>query len=181
MELLDDRFYRAGKLGADAILVTLPARTLIYLVLFVGTGEWPKGGGTPFNGGVNTGGGIVVLAADNLVQDVGFQAYLQHEMGHAFGLVHADANGFDLRSSDSLMSYNPAHRTNGFEPSPTPGRLLPEDLRLLAYNQKVFPKFKLDPERDFPAGYALNPKVSILGQMSLPGHPDYDGSWNGQH
>lgn len=44
----------------------------IYVVLFVGTGEWPKGGGTPFNGHVNTGGGVVVLAADNLVKDVGF-------------------------------------------------------------------------------------------------------------
>jgi hypothetical protein len=152
----------------------------IYVVLFCGTGEHPKGGGRPFNGGINTGGGIIVLAADNLEKDAGFQSTLQHELGHGFGLVHADENGFDMVTSDSLMAYNPAHHTKGFEPSPTPGKLVPEDLRLLALNKRVFPKFTLDPERDFPAGYRLNPRVCVLATMPLPGQPEYDGAWNGE-
>lgn len=77
------------------------------------------------------------------------------------------------------MSYNPKHRTNGFEPSQTPGLLVPEDLRLLSYNKRVFPKFTLDPDRDFPPGYRLNPRIALLGQMSLRGQPDYKGNWKG--
>ncbi|HMQ14895.1 MAG TPA: hypothetical protein PKC49_02875 [Phycisphaerae bacterium] len=152
----------------------------IYVVLFVGTGGHPKGGGRPLNGGVNTGGGIVILAADNLVLDAGFQSTLQHEIGHGLGLVHADENGLDMRTSDSLMSYNPAHHTNGFEPSPTPGMLAPEDLRLLALNRRALPDFHLDPQRDFPPGYALSPRIVVLPPMPIPGQPDYDGPWNGR-
>jgi len=152
----------------------------IYNVVFCGTGDQPKGGGRPFNGGVNTGGGIVVLAADNLLRDAGFQSTLQHELGHGFGLVHADQNGLDMQKSDSLMSYNPAHHSNGFEPSPTPGRLLPEDLRLLGYNKRAFPNFNFNRGRDVPPEYKLNSKIAILGAMSIRGQPEYKGTWNGE-
>jgi hypothetical protein len=151
----------------------------VYVVLFCGTGEAPKGGGAPLNGGANCGGGIVVLAADNLVEDVGFQACLEHEIGHAFGLPHADAWGWDMRTSDSLMSYNPAHRTNGFEPSATPGKLLPEELRMLDVNDGVFPKFTYDAAKDAPAGYALSRTVPVFPPMSLAGQREYTGSWDG--
>lgn len=152
----------------------------IYVVLFCGTGERPKGGGAPINGGANTGGGIVILAADNLVADVGFQACLQHEIGHAFGLAHANAYGWDMKGSESLMSYNPAHRTNGFEPSPTPGRLLPEELRMLDVNDSVFPEFTFDPSRDAPADYAMSPDVPVFPPIALKGQPEYTGSWDGR-
>jgi hypothetical protein len=152
----------------------------VYVVLFCGTGEKPKGGGAPLNGGANCGGGVVVLAADNLVEDVGFQACLQHEIGHAFGLPHADAWGWDMKTSDSLMSYNPAHRTNGFEPSATPGKLLPEELRMLDVNDGVFPSFTYDAQKDAPAGYALSGTVPVFPPMSLAGQREYTGSWDGR-
>lgn len=152
----------------------------VYVVLFCGTGEKPKGGGAPINGGANCGGGIVVLAAENLVADVGFQACLQHEIGHAFGLTHADAHGWDMKTSESLMSYNPAHRTNGFEASATPGMLLPEELRLLDANEGVFPRFAYDASRDAPAGYAMSELVPLMPPMSLAGQREYTGSWDGK-
>jgi hypothetical protein len=152
----------------------------VYVVLFCGTGEQPKGGGAPINGGANCGGGIVILAADNLRADAGFQACLQHELGHAFGLPHADAWGWDMHSSDSLMSYNPEHRTHGFEPSATPGRLLPEELRLLDVNERVFPSFQFDAARDVPAGYAMNSNVPVFPPIALAGQPEFKGSWDGK-
>jgi hypothetical protein len=152
----------------------------VYVVLFCGTGERPKGGGAPINGGANTGGGIVILAADNLELDVGFQACLQHEIGHAFGLPHANAFGWDMTTSDSLMSYNPSHRTHAFEPSATPGRLLPEELRMLDVNERVFPLFTYDPARDAPPDYAMSGIVPVFPPMSIPGQPDYTGSWDGK-
>ncbi len=151
-----------------------------YVVLFVGTGEWPKGGGVPINGGVNTGGGIVVMSTYSLGNDSAFQTTLQHEIGHAFGLTHADAYGWDMQTSDSLMSYNPKHHTKGLQHTPTPGRLMPEELRMLSYNKRVFPNWEFDESRDVPEGYTFSGLIPIHPSMSLSGQPDYKGSWNGE-
>jgi hypothetical protein len=68
---------------------------------------------------------------------------------------------------------------SGFKPSPAPGRLAPEDLRLLALNRRALPDFRLGPQRDFPPGYPLNPRIIVLAPMPIPGPPDYDGPLNG--
>jgi hypothetical protein len=168
--------------GAEAALLELMARDgvdrlscpYIYVVLFAGTGEWPGGGARPINGGLNTGGGIVVLAADVLATAPNFQSTLQHELGHAFGLPHVDVYGYDMMTNSSLMSYNPGHHTNFFAPSATPGAFIPEDRRALAMNRRAFPEFVAHPERDDPAGYELAPLV-MLGPMELYGQGDYTG------
>ena len=168
--------------GAEAAVLELFAHDhvdrftcpYVYVVLFVGTGLFPAGGGRPINGGINTGGGIVILAADALVESPNFQSTLQHELGHAFGLPHVDVYGYDMRTSRSVMSYNPSHHTNGFEPSPTPGGFIPEDLRALSLARRVFPEYTLNPARDYPPGYELAPMV-FLGPMPLTGQPGYNG------
>ncbi len=152
----------------------------VYVVLFCGTGERPKGGGAPINGGANCGGGIVILAAENLTADVGFQACLQHEIGHAFGLSHADAYGWNMQTSESLMSYNPSHRTHGFQASATPGKLLPEELWKLDVNERVFPSFYFDLSRDAPADYMMSETVPLFPPISLSGQENYTGSWDGK-
>jgi len=133
---------------------------------------FPVGGGRPLNGGFNTGGGIVILSSFNLDRSPNFQSTLQHELGHAFGLPHVDVYGYDMRSNDSLMSYNPGHHTNGFTPSRTPGKLIPEDLRGLALNKRVFPYLRFDPQKDVPQVYSMAARIVTLGPMRIPGQSD---------
>jgi hypothetical protein len=133
--------------------------------------DFPGGGGRPLNGGINTGGGIVELSSFALNRTPNFQSTLQHELGHAFGLPHVDVYGYDMNANDSIMSYNPAHLTSGFNASRTPGRLIPEDLRGLALNQRVFPKLRFDSEKHVPQGYSIAELIP-LGPMKIPGQPD---------
>jgi len=97
---------------------------------------------------------------------------LRHELGHSFGLPHVDVYGYDMKSNDSTMPYNPKHHTNGFEPSGTPGKLIPEDLRGLALDQRAFPTLRFDPEKDVPRGYTISAPVMILGPQKIPEQPD---------
>jgi hypothetical protein len=133
--------------------------------------DFPTGGGRPINGGYNTGGGLVVLSSFALDRIPNFQSTLQHEIAHSFGLPHVDVYGYSMRDNDSIMSYNQRHHTRNFAPSPTPGKLIPEDLRGLALNRRAFPKLRLDPARDVPAGYALAERVVPLGPMDIPDQP----------
>ncbi len=142
----------------------------IFVAVFVNPKtRFPKGGGRPFNGGINTGGGIVVFSSKALNSE-NFQSTLQHELGHAFGLTHVNMYGYDMTRSDSIMAYNPKHHTHGFTPSRTPGILIPEDLRGLAFNDRVFDNLEFDKERQSPRGYELK-DIYHLGPMNLPNHP----------
>ena len=147
----------------------------IYIVLFTGTGGWPAGGGRPINGGVNTGGGILVLAADNLTHSPNFQSTLQHELGHAFGLPHVDVYGYSMKTNASLMSYNPAHHTVGLVPGKPPGRFIPEDYRVLNMNHRAFPNLRLSESQYLSAGYQIARKPIFLGPMKITGQSDYAG------
>ncbi len=134
--------------------------------------DFPGGGGRPLNGGYNTGGGIVILSSFALDTFPNVQSTLQHELGHAFGLPHVDVYGHDMKTSDSIMSYNPAHHTRGMRPSPHSGILIPEDVRGLAFNRRAFANLSFRPARDVPAGYLLAPVVP-LGPMTIDGQPSY--------
>ncbi|HLK15013.1 MAG TPA: hypothetical protein VKT78_09420, partial [Fimbriimonadaceae bacterium] len=139
----------------------------VYVVLFVGAGEYPGGGGgRPINGGHDQGGGIIILADAYLETTPNFQSTLQHELGHAFGLPHVEVYGYDMLTNNSLMSYNPKHHTNFFIQSETPGQLIPEDLRGLAANKWAFPDFRFDPATDVPKGYSMHADIT-LGPMQL--------------
>jgi hypothetical protein len=153
----------------------------IYVVCVCGVGTGLQGGGRPINGFVNTGGGIVLLSAESLVKSPNFQSTLQHELGHAFGLVHVDLYKYDMASNPSIMAYNLAHRTDGFQPARTPGVLIPEDFRLLCLNHRVFPRLKLSQERYTPGSYRIFPRIMMLPAMKLEGQPDYAGPWDGRY
>lgn len=146
----------------------------VYLTIVMNTEEdWPPGGGRPLNGGYDTGGGVLVMSSRALDQLPNFQSTLQHELGHAFGLPHVAAYGYSMRSNASIMSYNLDHHTDFFEPSDTPGILIPEDVRGLAFNDRVFPRLAFDPDTDIPGGYEIRDPV-WLGPMMIPGQLPYD-------
>ena len=128
--------------------------------------DCPGGAGRPFNQGFNSGGGLVYMPSYALDNTPWFQSSLQHELGHSFGLVHVDSYGYDQEKNRSIMSYNTDLRWKGFQPPKKPGILIPEDLRALAKNTKVFPKFYFDPAIDIPSGYKIH-KIAI--RLSLPG------------
>jgi hypothetical protein len=134
--------------------------------------QFPPPGGRPLNGGYNTGGGVIVLSSFALDRTNYFQSTLQHELGHSFGLPHVDVYGYDMQSNPSLMSYDRRHSSNNFTPSPTPGKLIPEDLRGLALNRRAFPKLRFDPDKDVSPDYTIADRVVPLVPMVIPGQPD---------
>lgn len=134
--------------------------------------RYPAAGGRTINGGMSSGGGMFYTSPKE-VQSPNFQCALQKMIGHSFGLVSVNAYGYSMDTSTSLMSFNPAHYSQGFQPSPTPGILLPEDRRVLALNDRVFAKTSFDVGRDVPPGYSLFRYVIPLGPMTLPGQPNF--------
>lgn len=146
----------------------------VFCILLMNSKDsFPEGGGRSINGGINTGGGMMYIASWELTHNTHFQTTLQHELGHAFGLPHVDVYGYDMKANVSIMSYNPAHHCQGFEPSKTPGALIPEDRRGLALNGRVFAKTTFNPIRDVPFGYSLSKRIVPLGPMTLPGQPAF--------
>lgn len=152
---------------------------VLLIVILNSHDENPPGGGRPINGGVNSGGGIVLVSSFVLDNSPSFQSTLQHELGHSFGLLHVDvAFLYDMGKSASIMSYNLSHHWNGFEPPAEQGILLPEEQKILSRNKLVFPGFWFDPAADIPDGYRMSEKALILGPMALP--PEgvgSDGCW----
>jgi hypothetical protein len=147
----------------------------VYLVVVSNDrNEWPVGGARPINGGVNTGGGIIVISTYAMTKLPNFQSTLQHELAHALGLLHVDAYGYDMETNESIMAYNKRHHTNGLQPAKTPGIFISEDLRALALNDRALPNFDFAPARHIPAGYSIKPRVRMLHPMKIPGQPDYD-------
>jgi hypothetical protein len=132
--------------------------------------DFPTGGARPFNGGYNTGGGVVQLSSYALSRIPRFQCTLQHELGHSFGLPHVDVYGYSMDTNMSFMSYNPKHYTDGFNPSATPGIMIPEDIRGLALNDLAFPDLEFDPQKDITSGYTIA-NIVALGIEEIPNQP----------
>jgi hypothetical protein len=150
------------------------ATPFVFLIVVMNSEDgFPVAGGRPLNGGLNTGGGMLMISSHGLDSSPNFQSTLQHELGHGFGLLHSNAYGFDQRTHTSIMSYNKAHHTRGFEPSETPGMLAPEDIRALALNKRVFPRLFFDAAEDVPKGYEMPEKLRWLGPQRIPGQAPY--------
>ena len=147
------------------------ARHVYVIVVMNDADDFPIGGGRPLNGGLGTGAGVVVLSSFALTRSPNVQSTLQHELGHGFGLVHSDNYGEDMATGRSLMSYNPAHHTNGLEPSATPGVLLPVELAALALNRRVFPALSGETTVVLPAAVPGHPDLAWLPAMTIPGQP----------
>ncbi len=130
--------------------------------------DFPIGGGIPINGGFSNGGGLVLLSS-HLVDETNdtagnLQANIEHETGHAFGLVHPDAYGYNLTTNPSIMAYNPNNDWHGLTPPATPGILIPEDIRALSYNKPAFPRLYFDPATDVPDGYHLADSSELVSK-----------------
>lgn len=97
--------------------------------------QWGAGGRN-FNGGVNGGGGLVVIEYRRLRQ--GIYGTLVHELGHAFGLTHVNCAGENMSESESLMSYNPKHRSRGTDVTVNPGILTEAERISLLLNPRIF-------------------------------------------
>ena len=135
----------------------------VYVIVFMNSKEdFPAGGGRPFNRGFNNGGGLVYLSSYGLNYNQHFQSTLLHELGHSFGLVHVDAYGYDMKTNPSIMSYNLDNWWDGFKVKKRAGDLIPEDLRALNYNKRVFPDFHFDSAMDIPKGYKISRLVVLL-------------------
>jgi hypothetical protein len=147
----------------------------IFLIVVVNPkDDWPLGVGCVFNGGYNTGGGATMMSTDAFVKKPNAQSTLEHELGHTFGLPHVSSYGIEMNGNNpSMMSYNPAHWSRGFEPSLQPATFIPEDIRGLALNDRAIPNLEFSATKDVPADYKLFWTPMPFGAIKLEGQPDY--------
>jgi|EndMetStandDraft_3_1072993.scaffolds.fasta_scaffold178497_1 hypothetical protein len=113
------------------------------------------GGGRTFNGPPNTGGSVIQLELQYLMDDYPFLSTLIHELGHAFGLTHADCHGYNMDTNGSMMASNARLWSNGFNLSVPPPVFNPEEYLMLAQNKLAFPNFNFIPALHNPRGKSL--------------------------
>lgn len=147
---------------------------VFFVVVVNSKDDWPLGVGCVFNGGFNTGGGATMMSTDTFEKKPNTQSTLEHELGHTFGLPHVSVYGIEMEgNSPSLMSYNRAHWSRGFEPSLQPATMIPEDIRGLALNDRAIPNLEFSATKDVPGDYKLFWTPIPMGRCKLEGQPDY--------
>ncbi len=146
----------------------------IFLIIFMQPDRGvPNPSGVPFNGGINNGPGLVIIPSHRLDTYSNIQGTIQHELGHSFGLVHTAVYGYDMKTNSSIMSRgNTNIMHNGFRLNPK-ATLIPEDLRTLSYNKKVFPKFHYDLKKDVPEGYKISNVFRSFGPREILGQKSF--------
>lgn len=146
---------------------------LFFIVLMQSNKDSPGPSGVPFNGGTNNGPGLVITTSYRLDTYSSIQGTIQHELGHSFGLMHTAVYGYDMNTNPSIMSRgNTSIKHNGFRLNPKT-TLIPEDLRVLSYNKKVFPKFYYDLKNDIPEGYDISNVFRSFGSREILGQKSF--------
>ena len=92
-----------------------------------------------------------------------FVSIVVHELGHAFGLPHANCHGESMAEGRSIMSYNRRHWSHGLTESGE-GVLTAEDQVTLARNPLAFPRLAADTALRYRMG---GPLVGVSGECDL--------------
>ena len=167
-----ETFEKKGELLKPGSLWIHSSRS-VYLQIYARPSAYPikenyYGGGRTFNGPPNTGGGVIQLELSWLMtaQSFPFLSTLIHELGHSFGLTHADCHGYDMDTNGSMMASNTRLWSKGFSLSMPPPVFNPEEYLMLAQNKLAFPNFNFIPARHNPRGKSLTTVDSCsLGWM----------------
>ena len=146
---------------------------LFFIVLMQPNKDSPGPSGVPFNGGTNNGSGLAITTSYRLDTYSSIQGTIQHELGHSFGLMHTAVYGYDMKTNLSIMSRgNTNIKHNGFRLNPKT-TLIPEDLRVLSYNKKIFPGFYYDLKKDVPEGYEIFSVFRSFGPREILGQKSF--------
>ena len=135
------------------------------------------GGGRTFNGGVNGGGGIVVLEYSRMKS--GFYGTLVHELGHSFGLTHTSCLNYSMTDGVSIMSYNQRFLTKSFNKDTGYGVLTAEEKNTLLLNKRIF-RNEINSEKlqDQSNACVLSSMDKYLGEIPLVRGIGYDLFFN---